>query len=68
MAEAPKIVPIGTKDDLQAGLESLRRGLPQLIEHAVMIAQFRRAFYLELVKQGFTEAQALDLCKHSITL
>lgn len=68
MTDRPKVVPLGTKDDMAALVENLRRNLPQLLEHAALIAQFRRAYFLALVKEGFTNEQALELCKHSMTL
>lgn len=66
--DRPTIVQLPAKDDMMVGLELLRRQMPHLIEHAALIAQFRRAYFQSLIKEGFTETQALELCKHSIAL
>lgn len=68
MSKRPKVVQLGAKDDLLGALEALRRELPKLIEHAAIIAQFRRAYFLALVKEGFSEQQALALCSTSISI
>lgn len=43
-------------------VRNLRENMPALLEMAQLNAQITRAKYLALVKEGFTEAQALDLC------
>lgn len=53
----------GTIDKQRAELEQLKRNLPTHIEFLAIHAQIIRARYLALVAQGFTEAQALELCK-----
>lgn len=40
-----------------------REDMPAQIEYEQLKAKLTRAKYLELVAQGFTEAQALELCK-----
>ena len=67
MTNKPTVVPLGNRDDVKANLETLRRSLHDIIEHAGLVAQFRRAYFQALVREGFTEAQALELCKHSCT-
>jgi len=47
----------------RAALEELKRSLPIHIEALEIQAQMIRAKYQALVAQGFTEAQALELCK-----
>jgi len=63
MADTPKLVDIGQKDDMKAASEFARRNLPTMIENAVMIAKLRRSYYDAYLAEGFTEAQALELCK-----
>lgn len=58
-----KVVEIGTRDAVKASVEESRRNLPAMLEHAKTMAQLRRAYYLAYVEEGFTEAQALELCK-----
>jgi len=44
-------------------VRDLREQLPAHIELAQLQAKISRAKYLALVNQGFTEVQALELCK-----
>jgi hypothetical protein len=53
----------GPIDKQRAALEELKRNLPTHIEFLSIHAQMIRAKYQALVAQGFTEAQALELCK-----
>lgn len=34
-----------------------------MIEHVAMMAKLHREKYNSLIREGFTEAQALELCK-----
>jgi hypothetical protein len=61
--DGPKIVELGVSNPLQGDIESFRRKIPVLIEYAQLQAKLRRASYLAHVEAGFTEVQALDLCK-----
>ena len=53
----------GPVDKQRAALEELKRSLPTHIEVLGIQAKMIRAKYQALVAQGFTEAQALELCK-----
>ena len=55
------------RDKLRAGLELMKRSLPIYCEHAVVLAQIRKASYDAHIEQSFTPQQALELCK-SMTL
>jgi hypothetical protein len=63
MTDRPKLVPLEPKDEMKAAGDALRRMAPELIENAKTIARIRRASYLAHIAEGFTEAQALELCK-----
>jgi hypothetical protein len=52
----------GQKNEIAAAGDSIRRHLDDLIENQRTIAKIRRAAYLFYVAEGFTEAQALELC------
>ena len=51
------------KDDMVAALEKVKRELPVMIQMASITAQIRKAHFDAHVKIGFTEEQALELCK-----
>lgn len=53
----------GPVDKQRADLEALKRNLDVHIEVLAVSAKIIRAKYQALVAQGFTEAQALELCK-----
>jgi hypothetical protein len=55
----------GNVDKTREALRELRRNLEVLMEYWQIDAQIRRCRYEALVKQGFTEAQALELTKGS---
>jgi hypothetical protein len=57
-------VDFGGKDDFQGALEALKRNTKTMIEYTCLMAKIRRQSYLAHVDQGFTEAQALELCKN----
>lgn len=63
MADRPKLVPLDPADEMQASIDAMKREMPKFLEHAALTAQFKRAYYEALVKEGFNEAQALELCK-----
>lgn len=42
--------------------DKLRRSLDDLVANQPAVAKVRRAAFLALVAEGFTEAQALELC------
>lgn len=44
-------------------MKDLVEAVHRLIEHASTIAHAKRAFYQAYIAEGFTEAQALELCK-----
>lgn len=50
-------------DDPEILLRNFREKLPMLLQYAVIMAQAHRAKYNACLKEGFTEAQALELCK-----
>ena len=57
-------VDFAEKDNMQGALEVLKRNTKNMIEYARLMANIRRQSYLAYVNQGFTEAQALELCKN----
>lgn len=59
----PKVVHLQAKDELKAGIDAMKRNMPIFLEHMALVASIKRAYYEALVRQGFTEAQAIELCK-----
>ncbi len=52
-----------SRDNLKGALEALKRNADTMIEYACVMATIRRRSYLAHVAEGFTEVQALELCK-----
>lgn len=50
-------------EDIRQALNDMRDCIPAHIEMQVLLAQVTRAKYNALLKEGFTEAQALELCR-----
>lgn len=57
----------GSGDDLRGAIEALKRALPVMTEAAHQIAAARKASFDAHVAAGFSEPQALELCK-SLTI
>lgn len=47
-------------------VRNVRENLPHTIEYLEIDAQLRRRKFQRLMAEGFTEAQALELCKGSL--
>ena len=58
-----KVVDIGIKNEMKAASEELKRTLPEMLENLTLVAQLRRASYKAHLEEGFTESEALELCK-----
>ncbi len=58
----PRVVDLPVADKMRAAFEESKRVLPVLLEHAEIMAKIRYANYSALLKAGFTEQQAMDLC------
>jgi hypothetical protein len=50
------------KVNFAQAVKSLRENLPASLEYAGIQAKVWRAKYLALVREGFTESQAVELC------
>jgi hypothetical protein len=53
-------------DPLAAAVRAMRENLPALLEYIAIDAQFTRARFLALKKEGFTDAQAVELARKSL--
>lgn len=64
MTEGPNIVGLPTKpDEIRAAVESLKRNAEAFMEMGVVMARIRRAHFTAYIAEGFTPAEALELCK-----
>lgn len=65
MADKPKVVdlPRVEGDKLAGAVDEFRRKLPAMIEHHKLLARLQRAAFVNYVREGFTEDQALELVK-----
>lgn len=57
-------VSVFEKNEAVAEIENLKRQMPYLIEYVTIAARLHRASYEAHKKQGFTDEEALELCKH----
>jgi chromosome segregation ATPase len=53
----------GKTDEFKAAIEHLKRQMDSAIEYATLKAHLQRAAYNAYMKEGFTPAEALELCK-----
>lgn len=53
----------GTADELKQAVRTIRDIMPDYIEYLKIDAQLRREKFKALIEQGWTEDQAVELCK-----
>jgi hypothetical protein len=59
-----KILPGGnTPSEIAESLRKMKESLPVVVEYIVLSVELTRKKFDELKKQGFTDGQALELCK-----
>lgn len=63
-AAKPDPIPEDELVKIALSVRRLKRVMPALLELAVLEATVKRARYEALLRNGFTEAQALELVKH----
>ena len=64
--EKLKVLNFSDPDEMQGHVEKLKRTLPYMLQYSEIVSQYRWKQYNEYLKVGFTEEQALDLCKSSL--
>lgn len=60
-------IPNTERDELMAAVAKMTRNLPIFIEMMQVDAKIRRAKFEALVNEGFSEQQAIELCKGSLS-
>lgn len=50
-------------DEMKLAMESMKRSIDDMVEFQQYAARIHRAKYLACIEEGFTEPQALELCK-----
>lgn len=63
MSNLTKITGGGIPDKQQDEIRRLKANLDNILESQAILAQITRSKYDALIAQGFTPAQALELCK-----
>lgn len=58
-----QLVKSGKTDELGDALAALRKAAPGMIEYNRIMAKVQREAYIAYITEGFTPAQALELCK-----
>ncbi len=53
----------GTADELKQAVRTMRDIMPDYIEYLKIDAQLRREKFKALIESGWTEDQAVELCK-----
>jgi len=48
---------------MKEAIRNMTENLPMLIEHATLMAKLHRAKFLALKAEGFSDQEALELCK-----
>ena len=51
---------------IEIALEQLQANMPIMVEYQQLVAKQMRARYVALITEGFTEAQAIELCKNTV--
>lgn len=63
MGDLTKIDGGGKPDEIRDAIRNMREHLPEFIERVQLIAKVQRAKFVALKQEGFTDEQALQLCK-----
>ena len=63
MTNITKINGGGVPDEMRDELRKLQANIQTVLESQAIVAQITRAKYDSLITQGFTQEQALELCK-----
>ena len=61
-----KVIDMPDKNDMRAAVEMMRRHRGDLIEMISIGATLKFHAYSEYIKAGFTDEQAVELCKASV--
>lgn len=59
------IVDMPERNEMVSALEGLKRNISTIIEYQEILAKLKKAKFDSLVEAGFTEEQAIELCRGS---
>jgi hypothetical protein len=63
MADLKEIPGGGNVDEIAEAIRNMKKNLPQMQEYYEIVARMTRLKYDELIKEGFSESEAVELCK-----
>lgn len=58
-----KPIDFPSRSEVRGAVEAMKREMADLIEYTRLLAEIRKEYFDSLVENGFSEGQAVELCK-----